>query len=67
MRTIGEAITAKVKECIALYQNFKDDEKFKDRAKDLAMHDLVTAIYINEEALKLLLAYIDIDACEGET
>jgi len=58
MPTIGEAIKAKAREYIDLYNRFRADEQFRDQAAGLAQHDLRQAIYINREALALVNRHI---------
>lgn len=62
--TIGDAIRTKGAQYIEIYDKLCIDPVPGTDAAMLAKHDLTIAIFINEEALKLLLCHIA--KCENE-
>lgn len=56
--TVKETIDAKVKAYWKIYQSFKKDPEFKDKAESLALYDLVMQKYVAERAIEELEAKI---------
>lgn len=51
MATVGEEIDARVKVYVELYERFRADEEFRDRARNLATYDLIMQGYVAKQAL----------------
>ena len=57
--TVGEKIDAQVKEYIDLYERFRKDKKYRDKAHNLATYDLIMQKYVAEKVLERVQAYIE--------
>ena len=57
-KTIGDEINRVAREYIDLYEEFRADPEFKEKAKSLAVHDLIMRKYVAEKALEALEKYI---------
>lgn len=57
--TIGEEAAQMVREYKEVYTYFKADPQFKDKARSLALHDLILGKWKFEIALKELTAWIE--------
>lgn len=57
--TVGEKIDARVKEYIDLYERFRKDEEYHDKAHNLAVYDLFMQKYVAERVLERVQTYIE--------
>lgn len=66
MATIGEAIDKKIEEAMEMYEAFvkSDDRVIRNRAAELATHDLYQEIHIAERALERVKEYIKAQEAE---